>query len=346
MESIAPFGARKGRSLPSLVRFSFVALSLAAAAPASAQSADDYPNRPVTIVVPYSPGGATDIVVRAAARELTAMYNQTFIVVNKAGAAGQIGAEFVSKSPPDGYTLLGYPENIYSINPFVFGEAANAVSQRLVPVTNLGGSPTAIAINTTGKMKDVKTFADLIAFTKSATVPVTYATSGVTTPYHLLAQEIARTAQIKLVHVPYKGTSDALTDLVGGRVDILFGAPAVMKPMSDAGKVRMLAVSSAERFPLLPELPSISDTLPNVQLKNIDNGIAAPLGTPPAIIEKLNKAANEILARPEIKSTFERNLLLPMPGSVAEYTKRVTETRTERERLIKAANIGQMALPQ
>lgn len=292
----------------------------------------EYPSKPITIVVPYAAGGGADVIARAVGKRLGDALKQAVVVDNKPGAAGQIAATAVARAPADGYTVLLSTDNMYSINPALFGKSAQDALSGLAPVSNLVGAPVVIAVSAGGK--PIHSLADLIAYGKSKGAPLSYASPGVGTPHQLIAESVARAAGVSFIHVPYKGTSAALTDLVGGQVDMLFGMPASVQPLAAAGKVRILAVTTHEKFPLLPTTPTVGETFKGVGISSVDMGLMVPAGTPAPIVQRLNAEVQKALASAEVRATLTDNGMVAMNGSVADYEKRMAMARQERERLI------------
>lgn len=300
--------------------------------------AADYPTKPVTIVVPYAAGGGADVIARAVGRHLADALKQPVVVDNKPGAAGQIAATAVSRAPADGYTILLSTDNMYSINPALYGKGAKDALAGLAPVTNLVGAPVVLAVGANAK-PGFRTLAEVIAAAKARNAPLTYASPGIGTPHHLIAETMARAAGIKMIHVPYKGTSAAVTDLVGGQVDLLFGMPASLQPLANAGKLRILAVTSHEVFPLLPKTPTVEQALKGVGISTVDMGLMVPAGTPQSVIQRLVDEVARVLATPDVKTSMSDNGMVSMLGTPADYAKRMQMARQEREKMIADAGI-------
>jgi tripartite-type tricarboxylate transporter receptor subunit TctC len=309
-----------------------------AAIAAPAVHAADFPSHAITIVVPYSAGGGADVIARSISKVMSEGLKQPVVVDNKPGAAGQIAAAGVARAAPDGYTVLLSTDNMYSINPVLFGKSAKDALAGLAPVSNMVGAPVVVVVSTEGKAH-AKTLAELIAYAKAQGTPLTYASPGVGTPHQLIAESIARAAGIQLTHVPYKGTTAALTDLMGGQVDMLFGMPASVQPMATAGKVRILAVTTSEPFPLLPSTPTVSQTLKGVAISSVDMGLMVPAGTPQPVVQRLNEEARKAIANPEVRATMKANGMIAMDGSPADYSKRMALARQEREHIIELTGI-------
>jgi len=314
------------------------ALLWACAIPAIAQTPQEanFPERPITVVVPYAAGGGADLIARTVGNAMSRTLGQPVVFNNRTGASGMIGAALVAKAAADGYTVLLMTDNMYTTNPKFFGKAAEEGLSGLEPVSNLVGAPVVIAV---GGGSSIQNLQQLVAYAKSKGAPLTYATPGVGTPHQLAAELLARAAGVQFTHVPYKGTSGAITDLVSGRLDLLFGMQATVQPMTDAGKTRIIAVTPGQRFPLLPSVPALNEAFPGVAVSAIDIGLVVPRGTPAGIVRKLNEAVQKALADPEVGTVMRSNGMLPAGGSAAAYSARMKEARQEREAAIALTGI-------
>ncbi|MDN8618278.1 Bug family tripartite tricarboxylate transporter substrate binding protein [Variovorax ginsengisoli] len=301
-------------------------------------AAPEYPTRAITFVVPYSPGGGADVIARAVAKTLSESLRQPVVIDNKPGGAGQIAAAFVAKAPPDGYTLLLNADSIYTINPALKGKPAEDALANLSPVANIVGAPVVVAVSASNRMQ-AKTLKDLITFAKQSKTPLSYASPGIGTPHQLIAEALGKATGITWTHVPYKGTANAMTDLIGGQVDVLFGMPSSVTPMAEAGKLRILALTSFESFPLLPGTPTVAQTYPKVGMATVDMGLAVPRGTPVAIVRRLHDEVQRSLADPGVQKVIQQNGMVALPGSTDEYIKRMRVARSEREVMIREAGV-------
>ena len=258
--------------------------------------AQTYPSKPVRVVVPFAPGSTSDIVGRMIADRLTASLGQPFLVENRTGAGGTIGTEFVAKSPPDGYTLL-VTTAATPISASVFRNLKYDTAA-FTSVTVLTHSPLGFAANPQFPPKTVPEF---IAYAKANPGKVNYGSLGVGTSHHLTGEKLKIDAGIEMVHVPYKGSGPAHTDLMGGQIQVMFDNIVALLPLFKSGKLRALAVSSLKRHPLLPEVPSLSEA----GVKDFESvawfGYVAPPGTPRDIVAKLNAEMVKALAIPEIR---------------------------------------------
>ena len=267
-----------------------VALALSLAA-----HAQEYPSRPVKVVVPFPAGGASDVLARIVAEKLQAKWGQPFLVENRSGAAGNIGAESVFRAEPDGYTLLSAPPPPLVINKRLYAKLAYD-SDAFVPVTLIAVVPNVLMVHPKVGVNSVQ---ELIAFAKANPDRLNYASQGSGGTAHLTAEMLKSMAGIKIVHVPYKGTAPALTDLLAGQVQMMFENLASSLPHIRAGKVKALAVGGEKRSPFLPDVPAMSEVLPGF-VSVTWFGVVAPPRTPPDISSRLSGAIAEVLRLPDV----------------------------------------------
>ena len=269
-----------------------------AAAPASAPA---YPTKPVKLVVPYPPGGPTDIVARLVAQKLSDAMGQQFIIDNRPGAGGNPGAELVARSPADGYTLV-VATTAHAINPSLFKNLGYSLSKDFAPVSQLTSGPLVIVANPQLPAKNV---AELIALAKAKPGELNFASSGNGQSTHLSAELFAAMAGVKMNHIPYKGSAPALTDTMGGQTQLMFDTMLSAMPHVKAGKLKALAVTSATRSPVAPDLPTVAESgLPGYEAIAW-NGLLAPAGTPPEVLARLSAELKKVLAAPDVKDKFE-----------------------------------------
>jgi tripartite-type tricarboxylate transporter receptor subunit TctC len=270
----------------------------ASTAPAVAQA---YPDRPVTLVVPQAPGGATDVFARHMAQKLSTAWGQPVVVENKAGAAGVIGTGAVAKAAPDGYTLLLTYAGSQAVNPSLYSKLPFDSVKDFTTVATVATTPFFLVV---GAQSPIRTVRDLVDRAKTNPGKVTYSTSGNGSINHLLSESLNVEAGIKMVHVPYKAISAALTDVMSGNVDNAFAAVPSALQLVKGGKLRAVAVSSARRNPSLPEVPTIAES--GYPQFNVSPwwGILAPAGTPKPIVDKVNADVAQILRSPESQAFF------------------------------------------
>jgi tripartite-type tricarboxylate transporter receptor subunit TctC len=308
------------------------ALALLLASPAAAQ---DYPSRPVKIVVSYAPGGSNDVVARVIAPELQKELGQSFVVENRAGASGTIGADAVAKSPPDGYTLF-MGAGAHALAPSLFKKLPYDIAKDFAPISLAATSTYVLVLNPS---VPATTVPELIALLKSKPGQLNYASAGKGTPLHLAAELFKSKTGTDIVHVPYGGDTPALNDLLAGTVQLAFMSVASTAPQIRAGKLRALAVTSASRSDALPDLP----TLGELGIAGYDVGtwwgLLAPAGTPDAIVAKLNAAMRKAVALPQTKERFAPLGLDPRSDSPVEFAAFIKEEVARYAAIAKIAGI-------
>jgi tripartite-type tricarboxylate transporter receptor subunit TctC len=278
--------------------FKFLLLSVAAAS----VSAQGYPDKPVKLVVPFPPGGPTDIVGRLVAQKLAEGIGQPVVVENRPGAGGTVGSTAVARAPADGYTLL-YGSTTLAIAPSLYRDLAYDPRTAFAPISLVSRGPIIAAVNA---QLPAKTLKDFIALAKSSPGRINYGSAGSGTPPHLAAELFKTVAGVDLVHVPYKGGGPAVSDLAGGQVQVCFEGLPTLLPHIKSGKVRALAITGAKRDPALPEVPTFAEAgLPGYDA-NFWNGLVAPAGTPAEVIARLNSVLVQALATPEVHAALVR----------------------------------------
>jgi tripartite-type tricarboxylate transporter receptor subunit TctC len=325
---------KMGRKTPvRLGVFVTAALALACATPVAC--AQDYPVRPVKIVVPFPAGGTADAVPRLVGDWLSRKWGQAVIIENKAGAAGNIGAESVFNSDPDGYTLLSAPPPPLVINQSLYPKLGYDASQ-FVPIVVMASVPNALSVNP--QKVPQNTLADFIAYMKANPGKVTSATQGNGTTSHLTSEMFQMMAGVKFQHVPYRGSAPALQDLVAGSVDVMFDNLSSSLPLIQGGKLKLIAVATPKRMAALPNAPTIAEKLPGFEA-TAWFGIVAPPKTPPEIVRKINADVNEALKQPEILDKL-KNMVAEPVGGTPEATGEFMREEVERWRkVIKAAGV-------
>jgi tripartite-type tricarboxylate transporter receptor subunit TctC len=300
----------------------------------SAASAADYPTKPVRWIVPYPPGGGTDITARIVGQWLSERLGQQFIIENKPGAGNNIGAETAINSPPDGYTLfLVNPAN--AINASLYPKLSFNFLRDMAPVAGIIRVPNVMEVNPS---VPAKTVAEFIAYAKANPGKINWATSGNGTSVHLSGELFKMMTGVQLTHIPYRGSAPALTDLMAGTVHVIFDNMPPSLPHIRAGKLRALAVTTAMRSEALPDVPTVADTVPGYEASAF-YGMGAPKGTPPEIIEKLNKEVNAALADPKMKARLAELGGMMIPGTPADFGKLVASETDKWAKVIKEGGV-------
>jgi len=299
-------------------------------APAMAWS-QGWPQKPVKMVVPFAAGGATDVVARLLAQKLGETWGQSVIVENRAGAGGNIGADAVAKSPADGYTILMASGSIVTANPHMYKTLPFDPAKDLVPITNVASGPQVIAVSTQVPAKDL---AEFIAYAKANPGKVNFGSAGIGTQTHLAAENFAHSAGVDLTHVPYKGESAAITDLVGGQIQLATPNYGAAIAFIRDGKIRALAVTSRERYPQLPDVPAAAEVLPGFENAGWF-GLLAPAGTPREVIERIQKDSARILLSDDFKTRLAAMGMAPVANTPTEFANAIRDESGRWAKVIK-----------
>jgi tripartite-type tricarboxylate transporter receptor subunit TctC len=317
------------------VRSTLALLGLAAVmaqAPASAQA---YPNRPVKIVVPFATGGPADVYARFIAQRLGDALGQSFVVDNKPGGGSVIGTDLAAKSPADGYTLL-MMSNTHTVNETLIPNKPFQLMRDFVGVAPINYSDLVLVAHPSVPANNLR---ELLAQAKANPGKMNYASSGPGTPYHMAGELLKSMASIDVVHVPYKGSSGARTDILAGQVQIMFDAITTMTEQVKAGKVKALATSGRTRSEVLPDVPTLSEAgLPGYEA-TIWLGLMAPRGTPQEVVNRLNEAVGKIVGTPEQKLQWSKQGAVPMVMNPTAFTRYLNEDIAKWSTVIKTANI-------
>jgi tripartite-type tricarboxylate transporter receptor subunit TctC len=302
--------------LKNRISATFVALVLIAVAtePAAAQT---YPNRPVKIIMPFAPGGPTEFIIRLVADRLTAVMGQAFIVENRpGGAGGTVGAKSVAVAEPDGYTLLFSSPGPLVTAAAVYKNLDYDPIKSFAPIAMVIYAPQMLVVHPSIPANSVQ---ELVAYAKSNPGKVAFGSSGYGTQPHMLGEMLKLTANIDIVHVPYRGAGQSVTDLLAGQVQMIFETTAILLPHVEGGRLRALAVATEGRSPLLPGVPTTAESGYPKLLASFWSGLLAPAGTPPAIVDKLNGAINEILKSKEAQVGLARLNAEARAGSPQDF---------------------------
>jgi len=307
-------------------------IAIGAIAPVAAQGA--YPTKPVRLVVPFPAGGTTDILARAVAQKLSETWGQQVIVDNRPGAGGNIGSELVAKSPPDGYTLLMGTVGTHAINPSLYAKMPYDHVKDFVPVILVAGVPNVLVVNPSLPVNSVQ---ELIAYAKANPNKLNFASSGNGTSIHLSGELFKTMTGVQMTHVPYKGSAPALTDLIGGQVQLMFDNLPSSLQFIKAGKLRALAVTSLARSSTLPELPTLAESgLPGFEASSWF-GVLAPAGTPNDIVKKLNGEIAAWLASPDAKEKLAAQGAIAAGGTPDTFVTHIAAESAKWAKVVKAS---------
>jgi tripartite-type tricarboxylate transporter receptor subunit TctC len=314
-----------------LTAISFVAF------PAIAQNA--WPNKAVRIVVPFAPGGTTDILARAVAPELAKAFGQPFVVDNRAGAGGNVGADLVAKAPADGYTLLMGTVGTHGINKSLYAKMPFDPQKDFAPITLVAGVPNVMVMNTEKAARlGINSVADFVKYAKANPGKLSMASSGNGTSIHLAGELFKSKNGIFMTHIPYRGSGPALLDLIGGNVDVMFDNLPSAMPQIKGGKLKAFAVTSAERSGAMPELPTVEEA---GKLKGFEAsswfGLLAPAGTPPDIVNRIQQEVAKALATPAIKEKMLAQGAIPSGNTPQEFAKLIDAEITKWAQVVKAS---------
>lgn len=304
-----------------------------AAQPARAQQ--DYPNKSIRLVVPFTPGGVTDTGARVVAERLGARLGQQVIVDNRPGASGNIGTQMVATAAPDGYTLLLGFDGTLVINPHVFSKVPFDTLKDFVPVSKIGD---AVLIIVTNPAVPAKNLAELIAYTKSNPGGLSYGSSGTGGTPHIAAEMLKVKTGANFVHVPYKGGGQAMSDVVGGQLPMLYTAVAGALPFVERGQMRAIAVSSAQRLASLPNVPTVAETVPGFEASSWI-GILAPARTPMAIVDRVQRELNAVVHEPAIRERLAKLGITAVGNTPAEFGQQIQVDLKKYAEVVKTTGI-------
>ena len=301
-----------------------------------ASAADEWPTHPIKMIVPYAPGGGTDIIARAVASKLSARLGQPIIVENKSGAGGSLGVDLAAHAQPDGYTIL-FMTTAFATNAATGMKLPYDAIKDFQPVGEIGETPLLVVVPTDSK---VKTLGDLVQVAREKPNTVTYGSSGVGSMSHLGMQLLATETKVQFLHVPYKGMAPAFTDLVAGNVQAALCTFASATSLLNAGKVRAVALASDKRSGFATKLPTAAEEgFPDFKI-DFWWGLMVPARVPPSIVKKLNSELNTTLQQPEMQKVLAREAAVPTPGSSEEFGKRVSSEIVRWSKLVKDSNIA------
>lgn len=312
-------------------------LSITAASSVYAQALENYPTRPVTIVVPFPPGGGTDVGARLVAQKLSLKWGQPVIVENRGGAAGRLGADVVAKAKPDGYTLLVGNVGTQSVNPALYKKMPYDPDKAFAPIGMIAELPLVMLVTPALPWQNVK---DVVEAAKKEPGKITFASSGAGGAPHLAGEIFQQASGTKMLHIAYKGGGPAALDLMAGHVNIYFGTVLESVGHVKSGKLKGLGVTSASRSPALPELPTIAES----GYAGFDTGswigMLAPAGTPAAIVNKVSADLREVLALPDTKNTLITQGATPWPMTPEQFAARINSDRQRYGKIIEENNLS------
>ena len=311
----------------------FAAMTLMVGGEANAQT---YPTKPVRMIIPFPPGGTTDILGRVAAQKLSEALGQQVVPDNRPGAAGNIGTELVAKAPPDGYLLLTAPGSTLTIHPSLYAKLPFDPLKDFAPVTILGIVPNALVVHPSLPVRNVK---ELVALAKSRPGELNYASTGAGQSTHLSMELFKTMAGVKIIHVPYKGSAPAVTDLLGGHVSLMFDNMPSALPHVKANKIRALAVSTLKRSPVAPEIPTVAESgLPGFEV-SVWFAVLAPAATPRPIVDRLNQVLVKALQSPDVRERLSSQGAEPIGNSPEEFTAVMKHDLVKWAKVVKDGNI-------
>lgn len=307
-----------------------VAIAMVGMALAGAASAQAYPSRPITFVIPFAAGGGSDVMARIIAEPLSQRLGQTVLVDNKPGGGATIGADFVAKSAPDGYTWLHTSPGPQIINPYLMAKLPYDPQKDLLPVARLGTFTSVLVVHPSVPAKTVK---ELIDYAKANPKKINFASAGIGSGSHLASEYFKTVAGIDIVHVPYKGTGNALQDLIAGNVQMTIDSMAALLPSIKAGSLRVLAVTTLERSPNLPDVPTLADTLSGFDASPM-NYLSVRGGTPRDVVDRINREVNTVLTMPAVKERLAGIGVVATPSTPEEIAAQVKSEQVKWKRVI------------
>jgi tripartite-type tricarboxylate transporter receptor subunit TctC len=315
-----------------ILNAALLALLLALIAPAAVLAQGAYPSKAIKLIVPFPAGGTTDILARSIANELTRSFGHPVVVENRAGAGGNIGADAVAKSAPDGYTLLMGTVGTHGINSGLYAKMPYDAVKDFAPITIVAAVPNMLVVHPSLPVKTVK---DLIDLAKANPGKITFASSGAGTSIHLSAELFKTMAGVNMLHIPYKGSAPALTDLAGGQVNIMFDNMPSALPLVKGGRLRAIAVTTLKRSPAMPDLPTIAESgLPGYDASSWF-AVLAPAGTPRDIVMKLNAAIVKSLGTPEMKEKLSSQGAEPVGNTPEQFAAHIQSELVKWAKVIK-----------
>ena len=318
-----------------LIRSLLLGAGLAGSLLATPAFGQAYPSRPVKIIVPFATGGPADNYARFIAQRLQESLGQSFVVDNKPGAGSVIGTDIAAKSAPDGYTLL-LMSNAHTVNETLIPSKPFVLARDFVGIAPINYSDLVLVAHPSLKASSIK---ELVALAKAQPGKLNYASSGPGTPYHMAGELFKNMADVYLVHIPYKGSSGARTDVIGGQVDLMFDAVTTMVEQVKAGKVKAIATTGRQRSDVMPDVPTVHESGVSNYEATIWLGLMAPKGTPKAIVDRLNEAVSRISSQPEVRQLWGKQGASPLVMTPAVFDKYIKDDIAKWAKVIKSAHI-------
>jgi tripartite-type tricarboxylate transporter receptor subunit TctC len=326
---------RKDDRMTSLMRILAGTVALAMAIVTAPGWAQDYPSRPVTIVVGYTPGATSDLLARTVAERLNAAWGQSVIVDNRSGVGGNIAAAYVARAPADGYTLMVGTDAIMTSNVFLYKNTPFDPVKDFAPITNAGANIICLAVHVD---LPVRTVAELIAHARANPGMLQYGSSGTGSPHHLAGELLRQKTGIDVVHVPYRGGGATINDLIGGHIRVAFLSLSTAVPHLSSGKIRIVGVVERTRYAGMPDVPTIGETVPGFEMSSW-LGFFAPAATPAPLVARLNEAMVKVLTAEAVKDKLATLGLVVAPSTPDELAAIIKDGLAVRGQLVKAANI-------
>jgi tripartite-type tricarboxylate transporter receptor subunit TctC len=311
------------------------AAALALVAMAVPAKAQPYPSRSITILVGYSAGGQADALARIVGKQLGETFKVSIVIENKTGANGMIAAQAAARAEPDGYTILLVTDAMVAIDPHLATSNHFDLSKAMEPVVNITWSPLLLAA---ANNLPVNSVAELVALGKQKSQNLSFGTPGSSTPHRLAGEMLQKSGGFTMTHIPYKGTAASVNDLLGGQIPLLFGAPTAVEPLATAGKIKLLGVTSEKRYPLLPNVPAISETFPGFKVISYI-GLMLPKKTPAPVIAILNQEVNAILATDTMRMWLDKQGMVAVGGTQDDFKRLIEADYQARGELVRALGI-------
>jgi tripartite-type tricarboxylate transporter receptor subunit TctC len=319
-----------------LTRRGFAAIALLSTLPGPLLAAPNWPTRPVTIVVPFTAGGSTDVIARLLGQKLSEMWGQSVVVENRVGAGGNIGTALVAKAAADGHTLLMASGSIFTVNPHLY-KRLPFQPREFAPITKVASGPMLVVVPASSPAKNLQ---ELVAIAKAAPRSVNFGSAGIGSQVHMAGENFANAAGIDLVHVPYKGEAAAYTDLMAGQVQVVVGNIAAAGPLVNGGRLRALAVTGKERSRMMPDVPTVSES----GIPGFENsgwfGLMAPAGTPRDVIAKIQADTARVLASPEVRTKLDEQGMAPIADKPDEFARAIEEESLRWSGVVRARKLS------